>query len=265
MHEQEHPLGRHLDVFSAVIEGRLEPAEWLAWWDRHVEEVKAAISPGMFLRLKPAPSVLRDPAGPVTAAARGQLLARHVLDQLGVACEQSTRYTDERTAIDERVRRELDAAAKARAAAYLPTVKSLAGPFPRFARYLRSHLDEIDECEPGVDDVGLVALERELGLRLPAGYRQFLRCARAVEVSSTLKMTTMHPFVVDPTAPAAVGLLCIADYWLESDGDQAMLDLRDDPGGDPPVRYYNHGDGSVRVIATSFTAWVEALPRALAG
>jgi hypothetical protein len=58
--------------------------------------------------------------------------------------------------------------------------------------------------------------------------------------------------------------VCIADYWLEADGDQATFDLRDDAGDDPPVLYYDHGRPAVRTVAKSFTAWIEALPRTLA-
>jgi hypothetical protein len=267
MEDQQHPLGRHAAVFQALAEARMEPEDWLDWWERHGQEVKASAPPGLFLRLKPR-SVIDN--GPSFAAHYSQNAACQVLDLLGVAYNRSDRYHRDWQQAFEQVRREEAAATVAKATEFVPVINALAGHFPRFARFLKANLDEVDQCKPGLDDAALARLEQDLGLRLPGAYRTFLRCAREVVVGDTLQITSAHPFVHDSARVAlpTQGMLCIGEYWLDADGDQVLFDLRKefapDTADDPPVLYYDHGRPAVRPIANSFTAWIEALPRALA-
>ena len=197
------------------------------------------------LRLKPR-SVIDH--GPSFAAHYSQDGACQVLDLLGVAYDRSDRYHRDWQRIFEQFLREQAAATAARATEFVPVINTLAGPFPRFAHFLKANLNEVDPCRPGLDDAALARLEQDLGLRLPGAYRTFLRCASEVVVGDTL--------------------LCIGEYWLDADGDQVLFDLRGEPAhdtsDDPPVLYYDHGQPAVRPIANSFTAWIDALPRILA-
>jgi hypothetical protein len=261
MDDQEHPLGRYAAVFHALAEARLEADDWLAWWERHRQEVNALASPGVFLRLKPTMQ-----HGASFAAHRSQEAACQVLDLLGVRYDRSDRYHRDWQRASEQLDREQAAATTARAKEFAPTIRCLAVWFPRFARFLKNNVEAVDQCRPGLDGAALARLEHSLGLRLPGAYRTFLRCASEIVVGDTLQLTSTHPFVHDSARVAlpTQGMLCIGEYWLESDGDQVLLDLRDNPGDDPPVIYYAHAQPAVRTIATSFTAWIEALPRTLA-
>jgi hypothetical protein len=263
MSDQAHPLRGYADVFLGLAEARTPAEDWLTWWEQHAQEVKALASPGLFLRLKPK-SLSEGEAA--LSARYSQQAACQVLDQLGVAYQRSDRYDRDWQRVFDQLGREDAAATAAKMAEFGPTITCLSGRFPRFARFLKANLEEVDQCRAGLDDAALARLETELGLRLPGAYRAFLQCVREIVVGDTLQMTSLHPFVHDSATVAlpTQGMVCIADYWLEADGDQAMLDLRDDAGDDPPVLYYDHGRPAVRTIAKSFTAWIEALPRTLA-
>lgn len=41
------------NMFLQAVRGFVEPALWEAWWDAHAEQLKAHLSPGYFLRIKP--------------------------------------------------------------------------------------------------------------------------------------------------------------------------------------------------------------------
>ena len=41
------------NMFLQAVQGAVEPALWEAWWDAHAEQLKAHLSPGYFLRIKP--------------------------------------------------------------------------------------------------------------------------------------------------------------------------------------------------------------------
>jgi len=246
-------------VLLDLVEARMPAEDWLTWWDRHGDELKSLLSPGAFLRLKPKPG--ND--GPSLAAHYSQEGAGRVLDQLGIAYARSDRYHQEwQRAFDQFVEAQ---AAKKRA--FSPTVGTLAKGFPKFARFLKANLDEVEQCSPGLDEAGLARLEEALGLRLPGAYRMFLGCVREIVVGDTLQLTADHPFVHDSAKVAlpTQGMLCVGEYWLHADGDQVLFDLRTPGGDDPPVLYYDHGQPGVRPIAPSFTAWIESLPRTLAG
>ncbi|WP_326770390.1 SMI1/KNR4 family protein (plasmid) [Streptomyces sp. NBC_01591] len=263
MVEQDRPLGRYVTEFRALAEGRTAPEDWLAWWAQHGQQIKELSSPGVFLRLKPRHG---DEFGGIRAAVTSQEGACRVLEALGVACDRSDRYQMAWRQVIDRLREEQAAEAARKAEGFGPVIASLAVRFPRFAAFLAAGLSEVDSCGPGLDDVAVDQLEHSLGLRLPAAYRVFLQCAREVIVGDTLQMTSSHPFVHDSRSVAlpSLGMLCIADYWLEADGDQVLFDVREDSQDDPPVLYYAHGQRQVRVIADSFTAWLEGLPKTLA-
>lgn len=257
-------LSGYVTEFRALAEGRTAPADWLSWWERHGNDVKALCSPGDFLRLKPR---FGADCGGVRAALTSQDGVCRVLDGLGVGYERSDRYALAWQQAVDSPDEDQDAEAAREAEDFAPVIASLAARFPRFAAFLTANLDDVDRCRPGLDDAALDRLEDSLDLRLPTAYRAFLRCAREVVVGDTLQLTATHPFVHDSASVAlpSQGLLCVADYWLKADGDQVLFDLRGDAGDDPPVLYYAHGERRVRVIADGFTPWIEGLPRSLTG
>ena len=36
-----------------LAEGRLDPGDWLAWWDENAAAIEAVVSQGLFLSIKP--------------------------------------------------------------------------------------------------------------------------------------------------------------------------------------------------------------------
>jgi hypothetical protein len=263
MDDKEVALARHAPVFLDLVEGRLEPEDWVAWWEQHRDEVQRLISPGTLLHLKA--KGVNERGGVNRAAANSQGGAIRVLDLLGIAYTYSDRYYQVWQQAEEEFLREWEAAKAAKTKEYVPTIQQLAGHFPRFARFLKANLDDIDYIRPGLDEAALSQREQELGTRLPGAYRTFLQCASEVGFKDFLHMNSSHPFVHDSTRVAlpTQGMVAIAELWLEADGDQIMFDLRGDAGDDPPVLYYAHGLPAVRPFAANFTAWIEALPRTL--
>lgn len=249
----QEALHRYVPALLDLAEGRTGPGSWLAWWEQHGPQLRTVCSPGVFLRLKPRGSTGHS------AALFSQEGACRVLDTLGIAYVRSDRY---------RVgwHREFAAMSKQPPPEDRSrVVAGLARRFPGFAAFLAAHPGDVESCLPGLGGAAITRLEGDLGLRLPAAYRDFLRCAREVVVGDTLQLTAVHPYVHDSARVELPGrgMLTIADFWLHADGDQALLDVRGDAGEDPPVYYYDHGRPEVRLLAGSFTAWVEELPRLL--
>lgn len=242
-----------LEPLLSLAEGRADPEAWLAWWDENRERVEAAVSRGAFLRMRP----LSDrTVGANYATAPSQPGVWKLLEQLQVSFTRSERYA----AAAEEEFRAWSAAGQAREDArrreFLPILKRLEGDFPRFARFLRRRLDRIEQLEGGVPEE-----EAGQGASWPAAYRRWREGVRVLDLE-TLKFGEEHPFLVASAVAdlPSQGMLCIADYALEADGDQVLLDPREG-GDDPPVFYYAHGVPEVRRLAASFTAWIESLPK----
>jgi hypothetical protein len=231
-----------------LAEGRTEPEDWLVWWNAHIDEIEKSVPRGWFLRLKPATG---HGGGIHRTVAVSQGGARYVLEALTIPCTWSDRYVAAAKQDFQRSCDEQDALRKAKGKEYEPIIKEVARHFPKFARFLKANVESVNQLAPGSEGEDTA---------LPAAYRKFLRSTREIVVGDTLQMTTIHPF----PHPFGKGLLCIAEYWLDGDGDQALLDLRD-PGAadDPPVLYYAHDAPGVRPLAASFTKWIESLPRTL--
>ena len=85
-----------MDVFMRLAQGRLEPEEWESWWGQHAEEVKKAVSPGDFLRIKLTPGYQTD----YWAMVKCQSGVRQYLDKLGIFYLRTNEY--------ERLAREAD-------------------------------------------------------------------------------------------------------------------------------------------------------------
>jgi hypothetical protein len=260
--EKPHAMARFADALMALAEGRTEPDDWLSWWAEHATSVEAVCPRGWFLRL--VPKANDGPLRTAQAVLWSQGGAFYVLDKLGVAAERSARYSETYEAEFARWARAERTKEKRRAAELKPHIDALATDFPKLARFLRNHRDDVESMRPGASDAELDELARTLGVPLPAAYRTFLSRTRELVVGDTLRLTEDHPFVVVSTKVALPtdGMVCFGEYWLEADGDQVLFDLRDG-NPDPPALYYAHGRRSVEQAATSFTRWVEALPRTL--
>jgi hypothetical protein len=257
MNEFADRLQPFVGTIKDLAEGRLEPADWLAWWDAHAAELESASPRGWFLKLKPRG--VAD-SGANRAASESQDGACVILGALNVAFVRSDRY---QRAWEEDFRR-FEEAQKAKskllAKQFEPQLRALGEPFPRFARFLKRRVENIDVLDGPASEEEIDAAERSLGTPLPIACRRFFLCARVLNLdgfSIGLNDVFPHPASIGAQSPA----LCIAEYWLEADGDQVLVESHPQPASDPPVYYYAHAEGKVRKLAASFTDWIEALPR----
>jgi cell wall assembly regulator SMI1 len=156
--------------------------------------------------------------------------------------------------------------------------------FPRFAGVLAARVNEpylVEHVLPPATTADLQRLESELGVPLPASYKQLLTVTRGFWLSGgVVQLSTTHPFFHEwePLAeltpqqrrsvqqkggrwpPPTGGMLCFAEYFLEADGDQVLWDVKSGPqDGEYPVMYYAHESypPSVRRVASSFREWLE--------
>lgn len=263
MNDAQHPAMRFVDRLKDLAEGRVEPEDWFAWWASNSAEVEAACPRGWFLRLKVSAS--KSEYGVYDTLWGSQEGAIYVLEALKVPYLRSDRYKNAR---DQEVQRFL-AAAKARkeerANRLSPRLKAIGKDFPKFARFLKKIADDIDDIGEPASAAELEAIEKAVGVTLPEKLKAFLNSTRRLCLdgfSMGLDQVFNHPALVvgeRGVAPA----ICIAEYWLESDGDQVLLECSPSPDQDPPVYYYAHADkkNTARQLAPSFSAWIESLPR----
>jgi hypothetical protein len=261
MNEYADRLQPFVGTLKELAEGRLEPNDWLAYWEAHVQELEAACPRGWFLKLKPRG--VAD-SGVNRAALESQQGACAILGALNVAFSRSDRY---QLAWDEDFRRFEEAQkakAKLRAKQLEPHLRALGVSFPKFARFLGRRAADVDELDGPASEQEIDEIERRLGVPLPISYRRFIACARTLSLdgfSMGLSQVFTHPASISTQSPP-VPALCIAEYWLEADGDQVLVETHPQPAEDPPVYYYAHADGGkVRKLAASFSAWIESLPR----
>jgi hypothetical protein len=255
---------QHVTALRELAEGRFDPEEWLDWWQSNAADLEPACPRGWFLRVKPK----TEGGGVNRTALISQTGACYVLDQLNIGYSKSDRYQVGWQHEFDDFREKEKTRAAARVKEYKPIIATLATPYPEFARFLASNASRIQSLRPGASSDEIAQLGRDLDISIPASYAQFLKCTREVIVDDTLQITSLHPFIHesrDGGLPTE-GMLCIADFWLEADGDQALLALSDNTDDNPPVLYYAHEQRppSVRQIADTFTGWIESLPAALA-
>lgn len=254
MADADHPARAFVGPLTDLAEGRLEPDAWLAWWLANAAAVEAACPRGWLLRLKP---VVAADAGVNRAVLQSQHGACYVLEALGVPFAWSDRYQRGWQQDFHRFQEREKARRVARASEFAPRVAALAADFPKFARLLKKRIQEVDHLDEPATEADLLALERSLGVPLPAVYRRFLACTRGVRIGS-LSLGLDEPY------PHPAGL-CIAEYWLEADGDQVLLEFPPTQLPDPPVYYYAHAavPPGARPLAPSLTAWLESVSKSL--
>jgi hypothetical protein len=253
----DHPAREYVPYLRDLAEGRISCDAWLAWWHDHEEELRSALLPGWFSRLKPG-RLPRSSNESLAAAIAG---ASYILTALGVACQPDDHFA---AAAHE----ELQAAVAAiqqrnqeQRRAFQPAIDAIGAVYPKFGRLLARRSDLIVELQPGATGEELQALEQSLGLPLPDKLKTLLLASRHIQLEGFhLGNVFFHQRRGDRPG-LSDGMLCFADYFLEADGDQMLIDPRDVPADDPPVHYYAHEIPEVRPLRKSFSAWLESLGR----
>jgi hypothetical protein len=259
---QDLPM-RIIDQFKDLAEGRVEPEDWIAWWANHAPEVEAACPRGWFLRLKN--SATRSGFGTSDTVWSSQEGAIYILKALNIPFQRSDRY---KIARDEEVQRFLAAMKerkRERAKQFSPRLAALGKIFPKFARLLKKIAGDIDILAEPAGTLEIEAAEKAIGVPLPEKCKEFFGCTKRLSLDGfamDLDHIFRHPALIDGGS-GVTPTICIAEYWLESDGDQVLLESSTSPPQDPPVFYYPHaaGTNSARQLAPSFSAWIESLPR----
>jgi hypothetical protein len=161
--------------------------------------------------------------------------------------------------------------------------RSLAPHFPRFAELLSAGHGEIENIKPPASDTDIWELEKTLGVSLPECYKELLRCARGLWLfGGSVQFDTQHPFfhefppLKDLTPrqrevvnlkggkwpPPSEGMLCFAEFFMEADGDQVLVDVTNGlRNGEYPIMYYAHESRppTVRKLADDFHTFLEGL------
>ena len=253
----DHPARQFAPFLQDLAEGRVSLDDWLNWWERQAAEAERALLPGWFSRLRP--SRLERSTNETMAAAIAA--ASYILTAMGIEHTPDNRYLEAANAEHQAAMAEIQRKHKERETAFLPAIAAIGAVYPKFARLLKRRTDLIIELQPGATDEKLATEERLLGLSLPEKLKTLLRASRQIQLEG---FDLGHLFFHEQRGKvpgASHGMLCFADYFLEADGDQMLLDPRDLPADDPPVYYYAHAVPEVRPLAQSFSAWLESLGR----
>ncbi len=142
--------------------------------------------------------------------------------------------------------------------------------FPDFAAKLGDgSAFDLEQVQPPASDGDLRESEESLGLPLPESYKSLLRCGREFWLlGGVVQFGFQHPFLheFDPlderTARPTRGMVCIAEFWMEADGDQVLFDVSGGlMEGEYPVVYYAHESRppSVRRLANTFPEFLAGL------
>jgi hypothetical protein len=237
---------------------RVELPEFLAWWEANQPALEAALKPGWYARLKPRQDETESVARRLGAAQHGAI---YILDALQVPHEYNDCHDVQCRLEIEQLRAASLARTKELNRQRKPIFDALKVEFPKFTRWLKRQLEEADgELKPGASEAKIAAQEQVLGIALPGVYRRFMAASSEVNLDG-FRLSLASAFF-HPAAPSE-GLLCIADYFWQADGDQVLIDPAHCGQDDPPVFYYDHETPEVRPLAKSFTAWVEGIPRQL--
>ncbi|MGL6074399.1 MAG: SMI1/KNR4 family protein [Fimbriiglobus sp.] len=146
----------------------------------------------------------------------------------------------------------------------------LAVAFPEFAAKLGDGSEfHLEQVQPPVTDEDLSEIEEFVGVPLPESYKSLLGCGREFWLlGGVVQFGFEHPFTQDFSdqekphnvkdaswPPPAQGMVCVAEFCLEADGDQVLFDVsRGLVNGEYPVMYYSHESNppTVRKLADSF-------------
>lgn len=253
----QHSADWCLPVLKDFVEGRLAPDAWFAWWDQHCDRLQASLPAACFLRLKPG----GHSKFPSDKAVQAVKAVSYVLNVLQVPHSATDCYKIARDEEHAAYSRTCDRASVVSPDAVKAAVARIKLHFPKFAALLNRQASHVVELEAGASDSELQKLNAVLGIEVPRRLKLLLQCSQRIQLEGLcIGFLFFHEARTDPPGPS-VGMLCIADYFLEADGDQVLFDPRDLPADDPPVYYYAHDVPEVRPLATSFSGWLESLGR----
>ncbi|GEM_PF-1023883 len=275
LHAANHPVRRFIPELRDLAEGKTDSDAWLAWWRDHFTEFEVCCEREVWYWFDPAQRGFDNrhverrwrctfdnykPSWKLRLTAGFQVRALALLAAFGIPCNLVGTYADALTDTEADEARTETADRARKEAAFSAGIESLLAAFPELARALKKHIVDIDELAPGLAVRQLDALENRLGLELPAAYRQWLSLTGSFWFRH-LDMRSLQIRRLPADPPFGPDMLCIGEYSMDADGDIVLFDLAKHNSDDPPVFYYCHEGPEIRMLAASFTKWLEALPR----
>ncbi len=256
MMAHDHPARQFVPFLKDLAEGRIAREGWLAWWDANAPELERNLLPGWLLKVRPRPnrSANESMAGAVAAAS-------YILTALDIDHTIENRYLIAAQSEHEVRMAAIEGRPEQRARKFLPRIDAIKASYPKFGQLLQRRAELIVELDPGATEDEIKIREQSLDTQLPDALKKLLRACRHVHLEHfhiDLYCIFYHASRSGIHGPSD-GMLCFADYFLEADGDQVLLDPRELPCDDPPVYYYAHEGPEVRPLAKSFSYWLESL------
>jgi hypothetical protein len=254
MSYENHPVREFVPKLQELAEGRTTLNDWSAWWEIHARDLQNKLLPGWLFRLKrwqQGKSASEQMTTAVDAAS-------YILTALDVEHMPDWSFAAAFAAEREAAVAEIQRKNKARETAYLPLIEKIKARFPKLAALLKRRLDLINDLKPGMSPAELAELQATLRESLPMTLVELFRVARCIELEG-FKLDA-NLFFLQEAGPAT-GMLTIADYFLDADGDQLLLAVRDGLADDSQVHYYAHSIPEVRPLGKSFSQWLDALGR----
>jgi hypothetical protein len=247
-----------IETLRALVEGKLEPDAWLAWWKKNGKAVEKLIGAASAERLKP-----NYPDSAAGAAHNSQTEAMALLEKARVPAKRSTRYHEEFVVFMEGYMKAEAKREKEQADAFKPRVELLRARWPLLHRCLARNLKKIETFEDGATEVEIAKSEKPWKTRLPVSLRGFFKLTKRFAVEGLdldLGLAFEHPG--DKTAADGRRYLCVGNYFWQADGDQVLIDISGS-SKDPEVFYYAHEGPAPRVqpLAKNWTAFLEGLPK----
>jgi len=239
-----------------MIEGRMEAEHWLNWLQKNSTELKAAMPPGWWLRLRPQflnESINRTAALVVDGIS-------YVLVAMKEPHEKTDRFARAAEADFREYVKQSDAKRRELHQQIKPVLSCIKQQFPKFAGLIKRRLETAEELEPGASEEELAAVEQAIGFRIPGALRRLFQCSRWISLDG---LSLQISLFVHPVASQLVGtqMVCFGEYWLKADGDQVLFRSEELLDDDPLVYYYAHAIPAVEPTKKWFTAWLESLSR----
>jgi hypothetical protein len=238
------------NMFKSLVEGKPEPSEWIEWWTKNKTAAEKIIG------AKQAAQFDLRPHSPFEGTHNCQNVAETILQEVGISAKRSMRYV-------EIYMKESEAAEKEKGKLLKPRIDLLKDQYPTLHKCLYRNAKKIETFEPGATEAEISGVEKTLKLRLPAAIRDFFKLTKQWEVEGfqwDLSLLFEHPG--DKSAPDGKRYLCLANYFMEADGDQILIDVTK-PSDDPQILYYGHSanGAKIRVLAKNWKEFAERLPK----
>jgi hypothetical protein len=227
-----------------LAEGRLTPEEWNAWWDAHHDEVKAILSPGAYLRLKPRPY-----GGfrwhPIFAS---QYEAFCYLESNGIAFERAIIYQENNVKEQDDYHKEWKRKEKECFAALQARCPQLFERYPKFCKSLKNKFMPDDRIEAGVMEEAF----QRIACDLPDDIKTFFRTVSVISIDGiSIDFNWLRTEIL-----LGEEYLVLGEFWKDADGDLLLI-KQCEAALPTAIYYYFHSANKVKKLCASIDDLME--------